>query len=184
MSTRPVKCLGMVSLIGLFCLPAGNAEEQPAATQQGAPGQMGGMHHGGMGGGQQGQSAMGGMGAAQQGQGGMGGMQQGGMGGGMMEGGGMMGGGMMPMMSEEQQEEALKQMQAQDIRLGELRRQIREATDQAARDKLKTEHRSVLQEQLSLMHKLMMQQHMKSMHGSSMSGGQSGQQPPAHPAKP
>ncbi len=137
-----------------------------AADSQQAGG-MQGMQHGGSGGGmggqQQGMAGMqhGGMGAADgQQAGGMQGMQHGGA-----------GGGMMGSMSEKDQEEAWKKLEAQDIRLGELRRQIREANDQSVRDKLKGEHQAVLKEQLILTHKLMMQEHMKSMKGGMSMGG-------------
>jgi hypothetical protein len=188
---KSMPCLSAFLLTMMFSLPTSRAEE-PAATAPGgdATTPMGGMQHGTMGAGQQGQGGMNGMqhgtmGAGQQGQAGMGGMQHGGMGSGSPGQGGMagmqhggMGGGMMSMgsMTEQQLEEAWKQLQAQDIRLGELRRQMREANDQSVRDTLKAEHRTVLKDQLVLTHKLMMQEHMK-----SMKGGQSAP-PPAPPA--
>ncbi len=190
MKIKSVRRLVQFSLIGLFVVQGAAAEEPAAtATAPDASGQMGGMQHsmggantgqpsdkamggmqhGGMGGGMMGGMQHGGTGA--EAQGGMGGMQHGGMGGGMMGG--------MGAMTEQQQEEAWKQLQAQDIRLGELRRQIREATDQSVRDKLKTEHRSVLKEQLMLTHKLMMAEHMKGMMGAQKPGGQAA--PPTSP---
>lgn len=193
MNKRSVRWFHALGLISSLCLQSATAaEQQTAPAEQGAAGQMGGMQHsmGGMSAGQPATEGMqhGGMGGDSQGQGGMAGMQHGGAGGGMMGGMGG-GGGMMSSMggmTDQQVDEAMKQLQAQDIRLGELRRQMREANDQAVRDKLKNEHRIVLKEQLILAHKLMMHEHMKSMKGSSMSGGQ---QAPAsgpvhHPASP
>lgn len=166
---RWMYAIGLVGALG--CPDVGAEEQSPAPAKAMSEMQHGGMQHGGNGA------------AASQPQGGMQGMQHGegaGMMGGM--GGGMMGG-MMGSMSEPEQLEAWQKLQAQDIRLGELRRQIRESNDQTVRDKLKSEHLAMLKEQLALMHKLMMQAHMKSMKGGMSMGG-SGAPAPAPPANP
>jgi hypothetical protein len=185
---RWMTAIGLVGLLGSHGVLAEQQSSTPATPMDGM--QPGGMQHGGMGGmagQQQGMAGMqhGSTGASEgQQAGGMQGMQHGGAGGGMMGGmgGGMMGG-MMGSMSEKEQEEAWKKLEAQDIRLGELRRQIREANEQALRDKLKSEHQTVLKDQVALMHKLMTQEHMKSMKGGMSMGG-SAAPASAHPANP